>query len=66
MYALNMVYVKTHYKHDSETSSIAESLDCPPQVLILKATNETTNIELQDDLSVSWRESDFKLAGGED
>lgn len=47
VYAVNLVYVKTNY-HLADDGAISASIDCPPEVVVLKASNESMNIELQD------------------
>lgn len=57
LYSINAVYVKTNYHLAND--SIEPYLDCPPQVVVLKASNESMNIEIQNQLSVVFDETQF-------
>lgn len=61
LYAINLVYVKTNFTYNEKTQSINAYLDCPPKVIVLKATNETSNIEIQNQLEVEWND-EFMLS----
>lgn len=59
MYNLNLVYAKTNFTYDDKLSAVHASLDCPPDIVVLKATNESMNIELQGQLSTAWKTNEF-------